>query len=170
MSTGFSIVVRQVMMMMIRPATPSSLLLLALYATRVLLCFLPQHGYIQPDEFFQMTEPAAARALDCRAYLAWEVTRAKPIRSTVFILLTQLCFQLLSFLVPEPSAYLLLLLPRLMITCSSFACDWALVRVMESQKRKEREAFFCRVCLNQRQECSVKAKWFLNLVCFLTEE
>ena len=32
------------------------------------------------------------------------------------------------------------------------------------------QQFFCRVCLNQRQECSVKAKWFLNLVCFLTEE
>lgn len=122
--------------------------LFSLFVLRIVLCLLPQHGYIQPDEFFQFTEPAAERTLQCRTYLPWELTRAQPIRSMFFpVIIAQTVFQLTKIIVSEPSAYILLVGPRLVITLLSFICDWSLHAMLRILGRRERQALFSKLSL-----------------------
>lgn len=122
--------------------------LYSLYIFRIILCLLPQHGYIQPDEFFQFTEPAAAKVLQCRAYLPWEVTREHPIRSMFFpVVLGQTAFSLIKLITSQPSGYLLLVLPRFIVTLMSFVCDWSLNGILKILTRNEDRVFYSRLCL-----------------------
>jgi phosphatidylinositol glycan class Z len=126
----------------------SNLILYCLYALRIALCLLPQHGYIQPDEFFQFTEPAADRSLQCRTFLPWELTRSQPIRSMFFpVLLAQTLFSLVKYITPNPSGYVLLVLPRLVMTILSFVCDWSLHVIMKTLGRSDRQNFYSKLSL-----------------------
>lgn len=138
---------RQLVLLMSGLATDRTVLAV-LYVLRVILCLLPQHGYIQPDEFFQFTEPAADRVLGCQTFLAWELTRSHPIRSMFFpVVVAQSAFRLIRWFTPQPSGYVLLVIPRLLIAISSFICDWTLTVILRDMGRNERQTFWCRLSL-----------------------
>ena len=50
----------------------------------LLTVFLPQPGYIHPDEFFQSTEIVAGDILKVNHFRAWEFEDSMPVRSIVF--------------------------------------------------------------------------------------
>lgn len=102
--------------------------LAGLYLLRVLLCLLPQHGYLHPDEFFQFTEPMAVKA-GIRGQLTWEWNEKQPIRSAVLpFLLGRSVIQLIKTLTGPNiiCTYLMLVLPRLVFTLISFSLDYLL--------------------------------------------
>lgn len=103
-----------------------------LYALRVIMAILPTHGYIQPDEFFQFSEPLADRVFHTKTYLPWEFTVEQPLRS-MFIpsIIAGIPFALIKKLCSDPSAYLLLVAPRLVMTVLSFIVDYSLFKVMK---------------------------------------
>ncbi|KAI1301598.1 GPI mannosyltransferase 4 [Halotydeus destructor] len=117
---------------------PSNLVLLALYAVRIVVCLAPQHGYIQPDEFFQFTEPIARDVLSVKSYLPWEFTQEAPLRS-IFMpeIIAGTSFKLVKLIeagMEITSPWLTLVLPRLFITMLSFVCDFSISRAMISLK------------------------------------
>lgn len=100
-----------------------------LFLVRLVLCLLPEHGYIQPDEFFQFTEPLGGDVLGVRVYRPWEFTAEKPLRSMFFPLaIAGPCFKLIETLkvYSEASPWLTLVLPRLIFTLLSFCADAAI--------------------------------------------
>ncbi|RWS25910.1 GPI mannosyltransferase 4-like protein [Leptotrombidium deliense] len=104
-------------------------LLIAVYALRILLCLAPEHGYIQPDEFFQFTEPIAERLLGVKAYIPWEFSEAHPIRSVFLpLLIAGSSFKAIAA-TNLASSWLLLVIPRLVITLLSFVSDYCLYQI-----------------------------------------
>lgn len=119
------------------PATFNSkfIFLLALWVLRVLVVFTPQNGYIQPDEFFQFTEPIAGDALDVESHLVWEFNQTAPLRSMFFPALFSLpVFSLLKRLYTtgdsvNVSPYYLLVGPRLLMSLASLLTDFSVYRL-----------------------------------------
>ena len=112
-----------------RTLTKFNVCLGVLYLLRVVLCLLPQHGYVHPDEFFQFTEPMAVKATGIRGQLTWEWNEKQPIRSVVLpYLLAGSLFKLIKFLTGTNviCSYLMLVLPRLLFTLISFSVDYLL--------------------------------------------
>ena len=112
-----------------RALTKINVFLGVLYLLRVLLCLLPQHGYLHPDEFFQFTEPMAVKATGIRGQLTWEWNEKQPIRSVLLpYLLSGSLFKLIKFLTGSKiiCSYLMLVLPRLVFTLISFSLDYLL--------------------------------------------
>lgn len=114
-----------------------------LYALRLILCLLPQNGYIHPDEFHQFTEPIAVKSAGIRGQLTWEWNEKQPIRS-VFLpyLLSGSVFKLLKFLRGNNiiCSYSILILPRLLFAILSFSIDCLVLhscRVAKITKIKE---------------------------------
>ena len=86
--------------------------------------------------------------MQCRTYLPWELTRTHPIRSMFFpVVVAQTSFRLIKLLVSQPSGYILLVLPRLIVTLMSFICDWSLDGILRTLRRSERQIFFSRLSL-----------------------
>nr|XP_018912486.1 PREDICTED: GPI mannosyltransferase 4 [Bemisia tabaci] len=102
---------------------------------RILLTFIPQKGYIHPDEFFQTTEVVAGDILSIEAQIPWEFNSTFPVRNVVLPYLVvgtpiwfwQL-FQNLDLIRPI-STYTLLVLPRLVCCLISFINDYSLYRI-----------------------------------------
>lgn len=106
-------------------------LLLALWTVRVFSVLCPQYGYIQPDEFFQSTEPIAGDVFHIHHYRVWEFDSNFPLRSMFFPQLFSLPpFSLIKLLhSPVISSYLLLIGPRLLVTLASFLIDYSIYTI-----------------------------------------
>eukprot|EP00122_Pirum_gemmata_P003697 Pgem_evm1s3347 len=48
------------------------IIIISLYVIRIFLVFLPQTGYIHPDEFFQSSELMAGKLFQIEHYTPWE--------------------------------------------------------------------------------------------------
>lgn len=126
-----------------KPVTPSRetaftwklIILSVLSVVRILVVFLPQSGYIQPDEFFQFTEPVAGDVLGVENLRAWEFNQTAPLRSMFFPAL--FTFPPLQYLkmfyltsnLGNASTYVLLVGPRFLMTIASFGIDFAIYRL-----------------------------------------
>lgn len=107
------------------------MLLYFLYTLRIILTLSPQHGYIQPDEFFQFTEPIANTSLGCNVTIPWELKGSQPIRNMFApYVISQTAFTVCKLMSSDPSPYLLLVMPRLLFTLLSFSADWSVHRIV----------------------------------------
>lgn len=103
-----------------------------LAALRILICLLPQTGYLHPDEFFQSSDIVGGRHFNSRHYASWEFTTDRPIRCMFLpTLLNKIAFGLATSLQTDPSAYLLLVAPRLIYTITSFIVDFSLYKLCQ---------------------------------------
>ncbi|KAM7296241.1 GPI mannosyltransferase 4 [Ixodes scapularis] len=119
---------------------------------RVLLVFVPQSGYIHPDEFFQSTEIAAGDIFNLQVHRTWEFTSDQPIRSpSVIYLTTGVPIWLLSSALrllartPDvlPPPYLLLVVPRLFSCLASFVCDYTIHRLSVALGKRKKDRHLC---------------------------
>ncbi|KAG9493993.1 hypothetical protein GDO78_001712 [Eleutherodactylus coqui] len=108
----------------------------ALSILRVMWCLAPQKGYLHPDEFFQSPEVIAGDILDLEINRPWEFLSASPCRTVLIPLLTSgTAFWIINILhrfqseMALNSSYVLLVLPRLIITILSFLLDYTVYRV-----------------------------------------
>ncbi|XP_014219733.1 GPI mannosyltransferase 4 [Copidosoma floridanum] len=106
---------------------------------RIVLNFIPQTGYIHPDEYFQFIEVAAGDTFDIEVYKPWEFNVTFPVRNS---LIPQLCVKFPYFLLQGlnpycehffgttlKSPYFLVVFPRLMMTILSFISDYCLYKI-----------------------------------------
>ncbi|XP_077343556.1 GPI alpha-1,2-mannosyltransferase 4 isoform X4 [Lithobates pipiens] len=103
---------------------------------RVVWCLAPQRGYLHPDEFFQSPEVMAGDILDLDTNRPWEFLPAFPCRTVLIPLLTSgTAFWIIGILqqlgvhTAFSYSYLLLVLPRLVITVLSFLLDYTIYQV-----------------------------------------
>ncbi|XP_053565013.1 GPI mannosyltransferase 4 [Bombina bombina] len=102
---------------------------------RIAWCLVPQFGYLHPDEFFQSPEVMAGDILDLDITRPWEFLPGSPCRTVVIPLLTSgTIFWILGVLqqmgiVTTYCSYLLLVLPRLLITLFSFLLDLSIYNI-----------------------------------------
>ncbi|KAL3846935.1 hypothetical protein ACJMK2_017876 [Sinanodonta woodiana] len=104
-----------------------------LVAIRIGWSYLPQNGYIHPDEFFQTVEIVAGDILDVSAYRTWEFNVTDPIRSPIMpYALYGPVFHALKYLnslsaSPPPSltASQVLRYPRLVMAVLSLVIDFS---------------------------------------------
>ncbi|CAH2247841.1 GPI mannosyltransferase 4 [Pelobates cultripes] len=103
---------------------------------RIAWCLLPQTGYLHPDEFFQSPEVMAGDILDLDINRPWEFLPTFPCRTVVTPLLTSgAAFWIikllhhLDFKVTSACGYVLLVLPRLLITLLSFILDYTVFHI-----------------------------------------
>lgn len=106
---------------------------------RVALVFVPQTGYIHPDEFFQTLEPMAGDEFNLEVVRPWEYNATFPIRSVVApICVIKVPLNILKFInvyfvhflgINLISSYTILIFPRLCMCLLSFVCDYSLFRM-----------------------------------------
>ncbi|GAB0090040.1 Mannosyltransferase [Sergentomyia squamirostris] len=106
---------------------------------RIGLVFLPQTGYIHPDEFFQTVEPIVGDEFQLEVVRTWEFNATFPIRSVVAqICVIKIPLNFLKFInmyvmyfsgVSLITSYTLLVFPRLCMCLLSFVCDYSLFRI-----------------------------------------
>ncbi|XP_013789266.1 GPI mannosyltransferase 4-like [Limulus polyphemus] len=105
-----------------------------LILVRLLLVILPQTGYLHPDEFFQSTEIMAGNIFGMNITAAWEFNTSFPMRSVTFtyiiVGIPYICLKTLSDIFSfVPSGYVMVVLPRLIITLFSLLHDWWLYKL-----------------------------------------
>lgn len=104
--------------------------LLAIF--RLLLCLWPQTGYLHPDEFFQSSDINGGKFFNSQVHPCWEFTADKPIR---FMLITNalntIAFKIVNLIAAKPTAYQLLVAPRLVYTLASFIIDACLYKLCQ---------------------------------------
>lgn len=104
---------------------------------RVLICFWPQTGYLHPDEFFQSADIVAGRQLGTKIGPVWEFTTDQPIRCMLLPnILNGVAFKIVNAIHSQPSAYLLLVAPRLIYTLASFSIDYCLLLLCQYYSAK----------------------------------
>ncbi|KAG5670527.1 hypothetical protein PVAND_000785 [Polypedilum vanderplanki] len=106
---------------------------------RIVMVFLPQYGYIHPDEFFQTTEVITGEVFELEATRTWEFNSTMPIRSYAIpfvcfkIPMIFLKFVLMSIKtisgVDLLSTYTLLVFPRLIMLLISFINDYSVYKI-----------------------------------------
>ncbi|KAM4694703.1 GPI mannosyltransferase 4 [Discoglossus pictus] len=102
---------------------------------RIVWCLVPQWGYLHPDEFFQSPEVMAGDILNLDTNRPWEFLPGSPCRTVVIPLLTTgAIFWIIGLLqhigiTPLHCSYLLLVLPRLLITLLSFLMDYSVYQI-----------------------------------------
>ncbi|XP_063709701.1 GPI mannosyltransferase 4 [Culicoides brevitarsis] len=106
---------------------------------RIVLVFIPQFGYIHPDEFFQTIEVMAADEFQIDAIRTWEYNRTFPIRSAaipfIYLRVPLNIYNLLSrylyyyFSLDMKCSYWLLVFPRMIMCAISFVNDYCLYRI-----------------------------------------
>lgn len=97
---------------------------------RVFICLLPQTGYLHPDEFFQSTDIVGGTYFNSYIEPTWEFTTDRPIRCMLIpTILNKIAFRLASLIQSRPSAYLLIVAPRVVYTLLSFIIDICLVKL-----------------------------------------
>ncbi|KAF7394884.1 hypothetical protein HZH66_008058 [Vespula vulgaris] len=106
---------------------------------RILLTFVPQTGYIHPDEYFQAIEVISGDHFDIDVYKPWEYNATFPIR-TIFIpqMIVGTSYSILKILSPYTFyffgtslilPYYLIVFPRLFICILSFISDYCLYKI-----------------------------------------
>ena len=114
---------------------PKFISLIILWCIRLLVVFFPQYGYIQPDEFFQFTEPIAGDFFSFTNLRVWEFNGTASLRNMFFPGLISLpIFHLIKSTLGDEklvnvSSYLLLVGPRFMIAILSFVSDFCIYRL-----------------------------------------
>ncbi|CAB3377230.1 Hypothetical predicted protein [Cloeon dipterum] len=113
-----------------------------LVALRFFLTIIPQNGYIQPDEFFQSVEIVAGDIFELDVNRVWEFNTSFPLRSVALPFSAfGVPLQILKFangLVEDTlgltlvNPYVLMVLPRLVMCCLSFICDFCLWHMCQS--------------------------------------
>lgn len=112
------------------------LLLYFLQLLRIVIVFIPQSGYIQPDEFHQFTEPLAERFLRVETLKCWEFTRDQPIRSMIIpqLLIGPMFLAFHRMFSPTSyqslSSYWILVLPRFIMVRIFFFVDLNLINTI----------------------------------------
>ncbi|XP_037032885.1 GPI mannosyltransferase 4 [Bradysia coprophila] len=114
----------------------------ALAIVRIVLVFIPQFGYIHPDEFFQSIEVMAGDEYGLEHTRTWEFNTTFPIRS---IVVPYFCVKIpLNFLrfmslyarhylqIDLRTSYALVVFPRLIMVLISFINDWSLYKICKS--------------------------------------
>uniref|UniRef100_A0A182S9S6 Mannosyltransferase n=1 Tax=Anopheles maculatus TaxID=74869 RepID=A0A182S9S6_9DIPT len=126
----------------IKPKDSSLVSYFILSFLRIVLVFVPQLGYIHPDEFFQSVEVVAGDEYGLEVTRTWEFNTTYPIRSmaiTYFGL--KIPFSLLRFVsmytnyylgINLRGSYITLVFPRLVMVTLSFVNDWSLYRICRS--------------------------------------
>lgn len=148
-------------------------LLLAL--VRVAICFWPQTGYMHPDEMFQSPDIIGGRYFNSKIEPAWEYKTDRPIR---FMLITQtlntLAFKLATSISTKPSAYLLLVAPRIIYTLISFIVDLCLYKLCQYYSSRGlwylpvsiifQSSFICLGCMTRTLSNSIEVVLFSILL------
>lgn len=146
---------------------------------RVLICFWPQTGYLHPDEFFQSADIVAGHQLGAKIVPAWEFTTDKPIRCMLIPnLLNGIAFRIAKVIQLQPSAYLLLVAPRLIYTLTSFSIDYCLLLLCQCYSNKGlpyfpvsvifQSSFICLGIFTRTLSNTIEAlllAWLLVVVC-----
>ncbi|XP_067627752.1 GPI mannosyltransferase 4 [Eurosta solidaginis] len=106
---------------------------------RIVLVFIPQKGYIHPDEFFQSVEVMTGDHFQLEHVRTWEFNNTMPVRSITlqfFLLRVPWCF--LEFFamyvrfylnIELLQSYTYLVFPRLIMCLLSFVNDWSMYRI-----------------------------------------
>ncbi|KAG4078525.1 hypothetical protein HA402_009237 [Bradysia odoriphaga] len=118
----------------------------ALAIVRIALVFIPQFGYIHPDEFFQSIEVMAGDEYGLEHTRTWEFNTTFPIRSIVVpYFLVKIPLNFLRFMslyarhylqINLRTSYVLLVFPRLIMVVISFINDWSLYKTCKSYSVK----------------------------------
>ncbi|XP_055390414.1 GPI mannosyltransferase 4 [Condylostylus longicornis] len=115
---------------------------ITLVIIRILLIFVPQTGYIHPDEFFQSVEIMTGEQFEIEHTRTWEFNNTFPIRSMVvpyFLLKVPLNF--IDFLstyskyyleIDLRSSYMILIFPRMIMCAISFVNDYSIYKICEA--------------------------------------
>lgn len=99
---------------------------------RVVICFIPQTGYLHPDEFFQSSDIVGGNYFQSKVNPVWEFNTDKPIRCMLIPnLLNTIAFKLATLIQSKPSAYLLIVAPKLIYTLLSFIIDISLYKLCQ---------------------------------------
>ncbi|KAJ8683628.1 hypothetical protein QAD02_019420 [Eretmocerus hayati] len=106
---------------------------------RIASNFIPQNGYIHPDEFFQYIEVASGDSFDIDVNKPWEFNVTFPVRNSLFPhMCVRIPYLILGSLSPHceyyfgfslKSPYYLVLFPRILMTVLSFICDYCLYKI-----------------------------------------
>jgi phosphatidylinositol glycan class Z len=131
-----------------------------LAALRLILCLWPQTGYIHPDEFFQSSDITGGRYFNSQVQPAWEFSTDKPIRCMLLAnALNTIAFKLIKLITNNPTAYQLLVAPRLIYTIASFIIDACLYKLCQYYSSRGlwylpvsiifQSSFICLCCLTR---------------------
>ncbi|XP_011189983.2 GPI mannosyltransferase 4 [Zeugodacus cucurbitae] len=106
---------------------------------RVVLVFIPQKGYVHPDEFFQSVEVMTGDHFQLEHVRTWEFNNTMPLRSiTLQFVLLRVPWSFLEFFALYTRRYLdiellqsytYLVFPRLIMCALSFINDWSMYRI-----------------------------------------
>ncbi|XP_058117407.1 GPI mannosyltransferase 4 [Anopheles ziemanni] len=126
----------------IKPTNQSFASYFILSFLRIVLVFVPQLGYIHPDEFFQSVEVVAGDEYGLEVTRTWEFNTTFPIRSMAISYFgMKIPFSLLRFVsmytnyylgINLRGSYVTLVFPRLLMVALSFVNDWSLYRICRS--------------------------------------
>ena len=93
-------------------------------------------SYIQPDQFFQSTEPIAGDVFDTEVLLVWEFNASFPLRNIFFPqLISRPVFTAIKITGLSHSSSLVFIGPRIVTTLLSFICDYSLYKLSEYSHR-----------------------------------
>ncbi|XP_055905436.1 GPI mannosyltransferase 4 [Eupeodes corollae] len=108
---------------------------------RLVLVFIPQLGYVHPDEFFQSTEIFIGEHFQLEHIRSWEFNSTFPLRSVAVSLITlKIPLNLLEIIavnlrgffgIDIICSYTYLVFPRLVMCILSFVNDWSLYKVCQ---------------------------------------
>lgn len=99
---------------------------------RIAVCFWPQTGYLHPDEFFQASDVIGGQFFGGKTNQVWEFKTDHPIRCMLIpSILIKLAFTLANLIQSKPSAYMLLVVPRIVYTLLSFSIDYCLYKLCQ---------------------------------------
>lgn len=158
-----------------------ALIPILLASLRLALCFLPQTGYLHPDEMFQSVDIVGGKFFNSKINPAWEFKTDKPVRSMLIPhLLNTIAFKLATKFKEQPSAYVLLVTPRLIYTLISFVVDISLYKVCRYHSSRGQwyvpisvifqSSFICMGCMTRSLSNNIEVVLFsllLVIVCRL---
>lgn len=150
-----------------------------LASIRLGLCLWPQSGYLHPDEMFQSVDIIGGSYFGSKIDPAWEFKTDRPIRCMLITyIMNSFAFRLVSLLQSKPSAYLLLVAPRLVYTLFSFLIDLCLYKMCQYHSSRGlwyrpisiifQSSFICLGCLTRTLSNNIEVLLYsilLVLVC-----
>ena len=108
------------------------ILLAAVRIGLLLTPLCPNWSYIQPDQFFQSTEPIAGDIFETEVLLVWEFNASFPMRNIFFPqLIARPVFSLIKSSGLSDSPRVVFFGPRIVITLLSFICDYSLYKLCQ---------------------------------------
>ncbi|XP_018804795.1 PREDICTED: GPI mannosyltransferase 4 [Bactrocera latifrons] len=106
---------------------------------RVVLVFIPQKGYVHPDEFFQSVEVMTGDHFQLEHVRTWEFNNTMPVRSiTLQFVLLRVPWSFIEFValymrhywdIELLQSYTYLVFPRFIMCALSFINDWSMYRI-----------------------------------------